>query len=53
MRSKDGDPAAYLQRLRPLYVELFRMAHAIVGNVELSEYVLRSAIVEAYLRRRE
>ncbi len=53
MRAGEGDSAAYLQRLRPLYVELFRMAHVIVGNGELSEYVLRSAIVEAYLRRRE
>lgn len=47
------EPGGYLQRLRPIYVRLFRMAHAIVGNLELSEYVLRSAIVEAYLRRKE
>ncbi len=53
MKRSIDNPAGYLERLRPLYVRLFRVAHMIVGNLELSEYVLRSAIVEAYLRRGE
>lgn len=36
-----------------MYVELFRMAHVIVGNLELAEYVLRKAVYEAYRRRGE
>ena len=47
------DPNGYLERLKPMYTRLFRVAHAVVGNLELSEYVLKSAIVEAYLRRGE
>lgn len=53
MKPSIDEPQGYLQRLKPFYVRLFRIAHAIVGNLELSEYVLRSAIVEAYLRRSE
>lgn len=53
MKKGINDPLEYLQRLKPCYVRLFRIAHAIVGNLELSEYVFRSAMVEAYLRRRE
>ena len=53
MKRQADEPARYLQGLKPIYVRLFRLAHAIVGNLELSEYVLRSAIVEAYLRRKE
>ena len=53
MKRSIDEPSGYLERLKPLYVRLFRVAHAIVGNLELSEYVLRSAIVEAYLRRGE
>lgn len=53
MKRSADESSAYLQGLKPIYVRLFRLAHAIVGNLELSEYVLRSAIVEAYLRRKE
>ncbi|MGI6237981.1 MAG: RNA polymerase sigma factor [Candidatus Excrementavichristensenella sp.] len=47
------DPAVYLERVGSIYVSLFRMAHAITGNREIAAYVFRSAIVEAYLRRKE
>ncbi|MEG0934601.1 MAG: hypothetical protein RSJ41_03315 [Clostridia bacterium] len=53
MKKSIDDPAGYLERLRPLYVRLFRVAHAVVGNLDVAEYVLKSAIVEAYLRRNE
>ncbi|MGJ4851146.1 RNA polymerase sigma factor [Bacillota bacterium Meth-B3] len=53
MKRPIDEPSGYLGRLRPIYVRLFRTAHAIVGNLELSEYVLKSAIVEAWLRRGE
>lgn len=46
-------PSGYIEKLRPIYVELFRMAHVIVGNLELAEYVLRKAVYEAYRRRGE
>lgn len=47
------DPASYLERVGSIYVSLFRMAHAITGNREIAAYVFRSAIVEAFLRRKE
>lgn len=53
MKSAIDEPRGYLERLKPQYVKLFRTAHAIMGNDELAEYVLRNAIVEAYLRRNE
>ncbi|MDO4549402.1 MAG: hypothetical protein Q4D04_15030, partial [Clostridia bacterium] len=53
MKRSIDTPLGYLERLKPLYVSLFRMAHAIVGNLELAEYVFKSAIVEAFLRRGE
>jgi DNA-directed RNA polymerase specialized sigma24 family protein len=36
-----------------MYDELFQCAYALTGNLELAEYVLRSALLEAYLRRGE
>lgn len=53
MKQSIDDPQGYILKLRPLYIELFREAHAIVGNLELAEYVLKKAIYEAYLRRGE
>ena len=53
MKRAFDDPQSFLTRLSPVYTSLFRAAHAVVGNLELSEYVLRNAIVEAYLRREE
>ncbi len=53
MKRTIDDPQGYIDRLRGMYVELFRTAHAIVGNLELAEYVLKRAIFEAYLRRNE
>ena len=47
------DPHAFVERIRPVYDELFQCAYALTGNLELSEYVLRSALLEAFLRRGE
>lgn len=47
------EPQGYIEKLQPLYNELFRTSHAIVGNAELAEYVLKKAIYEAYQRRNE
>lgn len=41
----------YFARIRPIYRELFGMAHAICGNVEMAEYVLQRAILEGWTRR--
>ncbi len=53
MKQSIDDPQGYILKLRPLYIELFREAHAIVGNLELAEYTLKKAVYEAYLRRNE
>lgn len=53
MKRSIDDPQGYVERLRPLMNALFRAAHAITGNLELAEYVLRSAMLEAYRRRDE
>lgn len=53
MKQAIDNPQVFAQKLRPLLPELFRTAHAITGNMELAEYVLRRALREAYLRRDE
>lgn len=53
MKRSIDDPQGYIAKLQPIYIELFRTAHAIVGNLELAEYVLKKAIYEAFLRRGE
>lgn len=53
MKPSIDTPSGYIEKLRPMYVELFRLAHAIVGNLELAEFVLRKAVYEAYNRRVE
>ena len=47
------EPQAYLSELAPIYTELFRESHAIVGNAELAEFVLKKATYEAWQRREE
>lgn len=47
------DPQLFIERVRPAYDELFQCAYALTGNLELAEYVLRSALLEAFLRRGE
>lgn len=53
MKSAIDSPHGFSERVRPMYDELFQCAFALTGNLELAEYVLRSALLEAYLRRGE
>lgn len=53
MKRSLDDPQGFLERLKPLYSEMFRAAHAITGNLELAQFVLQNAMLEAYLRRGE
>ena len=53
MKRSIDDPHGFIERVRPMYDELFQCAFALTGNLELAEYVLRSALLEAYLRRGE
>ncbi len=40
----------YFARVKPVYCELFSMAHAILGNYELAEYAAQQAILEGWQR---
>lgn len=42
----------YFARVKPVYAELFGMAHAISGNYDRAEYCLQRAILEGFLSRR-
>lgn len=53
MKRSIDDPHGFIERVRPAYDELFQCAYVLTGNLELAEYVLRSALLEAYLRRGE
>ncbi len=53
MKRSIDDPHGFIERVRPMYDELFQCAFALTGNLELAEYVLRSALLEAFLRRGE
>lgn len=53
MKRSIDDPRGFIERVRPAYDELFQCAYALTGNLELAEYVLRSALLAAYLRRGE
>jgi DNA-directed RNA polymerase specialized sigma24 family protein len=53
MRAGAQDARSFVERVRPLFDELFQTAYALTGNLELAEYVLRSTLLEAYLRRSE
>ena len=53
MKTGIDEPQVYLGKLAPLYIELFRAGHSIVGNAELAEFVLKKAAYEAWQRREE
>ncbi len=53
MKPSIDDPHGFIERVRPAYDELFQCAYVLTGNLELAEYVLRSALLAAYLRRGE
>ena len=40
----------YFSRIKPIYRELFGMAHVICGNYETAEYVLQRAVLEGWTR---
>ena len=42
----------YFARIKPVYRELFGMAHAISGNYEQAEFALQRAILEGFTSRR-
>lgn len=45
-RSDTEDFQLYLSRVRPVYHQLFNMAHAITGNCDLAEYSLQYALTD-------
>ena len=45
MKRSIDDPHGFIERVRPMYDELFQCAYALTGNLELAEYVLRSALL--------
>jgi len=45
-RSESEDFQLYLSRVRPIYHQLFNMAHAITGNCDLAEYSLQYAMMD-------
>jgi DNA-directed RNA polymerase specialized sigma24 family protein len=52
MNAQNEELRLYFARVRPLYHELFSMAHAICGNYERAEYALSSAILAGWNNRR-
>ena len=40
----------YFARIKPIYREMFGMAHAICGNYESAEYVLQQVVLEGWTR---
>lgn len=53
MKRSIDEPRGFIERVRPAYDGLFQCAYVLTGNLELAEYVLRSALLAAYLRRGE
>ena len=45
-RNESEDFQLYLSRVRPIYHQLFNMAHAITGNCDLAEYSLQYAMMD-------
>lgn len=41
---------AWFRNVEPIYAELFNAAHAMIGNYDLAEYALRSAILDVWLQ---
>ena len=50
MNNQTEELQLYFNRLRPLYRELFGMAHAICGNCETAEYALQRTILDGWTR---
>lgn len=48
MNATPDELRVYFARVRPVYGELFGMAHAICGNYELAEYSLQRAMLEGF-----
>lgn len=45
-RAENDDFQLYLSRIRPIYHQLFNMAHAITGSCDAAEYSLQCAMME-------
>lgn len=52
MNAQSEEIRLYFARVRPLYNELFSMAHVICGNYEQAEYALSSVILAGWNNRR-
>ncbi|MGI6238073.1 MAG: RNA polymerase sigma factor [Christensenellales bacterium] len=52
MNERMDELRLYFARVKPVYRELFGMAHAICGDYERAEYALQRAILEGFLSRR-
>lgn len=52
MNDRTDELRLYFARVKPVYAELFGMAHAITGNYDRAEYCLQRAILEGFLSRR-
>lgn len=50
MTTPQDDLRVYFARVRPVYCELFAIAHAILGNYELAEYAVQRAILDGWQR---
>ena len=47
-RSESEDFQLYFSRVRPIYHQLFNLAHAITGNCEQAEYCLQYAMLDCW-----
>ncbi len=47
-RSEQDDFQLYFSRVRPIYYQLFNLAHAITGNCEQAEYCLQYAMLDCW-----
>jgi len=52
MNERTDELRLYFARVKPVYRELFGMAHAISGNYDVAEYCLQRAILQGFLSRR-
>lgn len=52
MNERTDELRLYFARVKPVYAELFGMAHAIAGNYDKAEYCAQRAILQGFLSRR-
>lgn len=52
MNDRTDELRLYFARVKPVYAELFGMAHAITGNYDKAEYCLQRAILQGFMSRR-